>query len=120
MANRPVRAVKEVRLKRIDAKNTVRKRQLLLVPTPIVWAVVATLFLTGLICRIIALDVRPTQGSLELSASRWRSDEMLPFLENDEKIYIALVEQLDDKKGYTLHGHSILRESWINLQQYDH
>src|SRR2546425_420963 len=88
MANRPVRAVKEVRLKRIDAKNTV--------------------------------DVRPTQGSLELSASRWRSDEMLPFLENDEKIYIALVEQLDHKKGYTLHGHSILRESWINLQQYDH
>ena len=122
MADRSVRAVKKAQTNRINAKNTVPKpkRVPLLVPWPIVWGLVAISFLLGLICRIAALNVPPTQGSLELSASRWQSSEMLPFLENDEKIYIALVEQLDNNKGYTLHGHLILRESWINLQQYDH
>jgi 4-amino-4-deoxy-L-arabinose transferase-like glycosyltransferase len=41
------------------------------------------------------------------------------LLENDEKIYLALVEQLEAGRGYTLRGHSILRDPWMISEQYD-
>jgi 4-amino-4-deoxy-L-arabinose transferase-like glycosyltransferase len=89
-----------------------------LLPRPMVWGGVALLFLAGLACRIAALDLRPAASPQGFPASRWEAVEALPFLENDEQIYTALVEQLDRGKGYTLQGHPILNE--INHEQYDH
>ena len=43
----------------------------------------------------------------------------LPHLEGDERIYGALVAQLRNGHGYTLHGHPILDEPWIVREQYD-
>lgn len=88
-------------------------------PLLLIWSAVTMLFFAGLLCRVAALEVRPATSLAPLSASRWRIPGPLPFLENDENIYIALVEQLDRGKGYTLQGHPILRQSWINHEQYD-
>ena len=52
--------------------------------------------------------------------TRWQPASALPYLENDERIYIALVEQLDAGRGYTLQGHPIMDEPWIDRAQYDH
>jgi len=40
-------------------------------------------------------------------------------MEHDEQIYVALVQQLDAGKGYTLQGHRVLDEPWIVREQYD-
>ena|SRR5579862_1241408 len=84
------------------------------------WGAVALFFLAGLVCRIEALDLRPAAAREGVPVNRWAAAEALSFLENDEKIYTALVEQLDRGKGYTLRGHPILNEPWINHEQYDH
>lgn len=39
--------------------------------------------------------------------------------EGDERIYLALVEQLDSGAGYTLQGHPILERPWLSRAQYD-
>ena len=39
--------------------------------------------------------------------------------EGDERIYTALVEQLEAGSAYTLQGHPILDEPWIAGGQYD-
>jgi 4-amino-4-deoxy-L-arabinose transferase-like glycosyltransferase len=39
--------------------------------------------------------------------------------EGDERIYLALVEQLDAGAGYTLQGHPILERPWLSRAQYD-
>jgi 4-amino-4-deoxy-L-arabinose transferase-like glycosyltransferase len=44
------------------------------------------------------------------TSSRWHPAEFHKFLEQDEKIYVALVEQLNAGKGYTLQGHPVLKE----------
>lgn len=54
-----------------------------------------------------------------MAATRWQPAGYVPYLENDEKIYIALTEQLEAGKGYTLQGHPILLKPWIVREQYD-
>lgn len=39
--------------------------------------------------------------------------------EGDERIYAALLDQLDAGRGYTLRGHPILDEGWLIREQYD-
>jgi len=39
--------------------------------------------------------------------------------EGDEVLYAALVQQLEDGRGYTLQGHPILKEPWVAREQYD-
>ena len=84
---------------------------------PALWVVVGAVFLIGLIVRVVALDAPPGQATV--AATRWRPGEYAAYLENDEKIYIALTEQLEAGKGYTLQGHPILLKPWIIREQYD-
>jgi 4-amino-4-deoxy-L-arabinose transferase-like glycosyltransferase len=85
--------------------------------TKTLWGTIAVVFLLGLILRVMAMDSRPSWSTT--NATRWQPARFTPYLENDEKIYIALTEQLDTGKGYTLQGHRILREPWIVREQYD-
>ncbi len=75
------------------------------------------IFLLGVILRMLALDSQA--GSSSTRVSRWQPAAYAPYLENDEKIYIALTEQLEAGKSYTLQGHPILLEPWIIHEQYD-
>jgi 4-amino-4-deoxy-L-arabinose transferase-like glycosyltransferase len=60
-------------------------------------------------------------ASLFLLGLSFRSVIFLrPHPENDERIYRALVDQLERGEGYTLQGHEILRETWIVREQYEH
>lgn len=69
------------------------------------------IFAAGLVGRIATLDLpRYSQGNQLTTSSRWHPAEFHKYLEQDEKIYVALVEQLNAGKGYTLQGHPILRE----------
>jgi 4-amino-4-deoxy-L-arabinose transferase-like glycosyltransferase len=78
---------------------------------PVLWTIVTTIFAAGLVGRIATLDLpRYSQGNQLTSSSRWHPTEFHRFLEQDEKIYVALVEQLNAGKGYTLQGHPMLRE----------
>ena len=63
------------------------------------WTLIASFFLLGLGCRLVVFWV--------------------PHVEGDERIYTALVEQLEAGNGYTLQGHPILDEPWIAGGQYD-
>ncbi len=87
------------------------------------WVAVTAVFLLGLFLRIRALDIRPqlppSLRQTDTDATRWTPARLYQYLENDEKIYIALVEQLDRGHGYTLQGHPILHEPWIVHEQYD-
>lgn len=58
-------------------------------------------------------------GVPDLAASRWTPIDSEPFLETDERIYLALVEQLHSGQGYTLQGHGILEELSLPVEQYD-
>jgi len=72
---------------------------------------VALIFVLGLIGRIATLDLpRVSKGNQLTTSSRWHPTEFHMFLEQDEKIYVALVEQLNAGKGYTLQGHPLLRD----------
>ncbi len=71
----------------------------------------------GLVIRVLAMDIPPSWGNT--NAARWQPARCASYLENDEKIYIALTEQLQAGRGYTLQGHPILREPWIIPEQYD-
>jgi len=87
-----------------------------------VWLIVVTLLLAGIGVRALALRIPPplAAGTVGAGAGRWRPTSILPFLENDERIYLALVEQLEAGRGYTLQGHPIIDEPWIAREQYDH
>src|SRR6266404_3699148 len=65
-----------------------------------VWLLVVVVFFVGLLGRTVILRDRVR-------------------LENDEKIYMALVDQLDRGRGYTLEGHSILGEPWMVREIYE-
>ena len=65
-----------------------------------VWLLVAVVFSVGLLCRTVIFRDRAR-------------------LENDEKIYMALVDQLDQGRGYTLEGHPILTEPWMVREMYE-
>jgi 4-amino-4-deoxy-L-arabinose transferase-like glycosyltransferase len=72
---------------------------------------VIAIFAAGVAGRIATLDLpRISQGNQLTTSSRWHPTEFHRFLEQDEKIYVALVEQLNAGKGYTLQGHPILKE----------
>jgi 4-amino-4-deoxy-L-arabinose transferase-like glycosyltransferase len=43
----------------------------------------------------------------------------LPHREGDERIYLALIEQVRAGHGYTLQGHPILEQDWMVREQYD-
>ena len=43
----------------------------------------------------------------------------LPHREGDERLYVALLEQVRGGKGYTLAGHPILSQDWMIAEQYD-
>jgi len=78
---------------------------------PLLWTIVAVIFAAGVAGRIATLDLpRISQGTQVTTSSRWHPAEFHQFLEEDEKIYVALVEQLNAGKGYTLQGHPLLRE----------
>lgn len=80
-------------------------------PRPFLWTIVATIFAAGVVGRIATLDLpRYSQGNQLTTSSRWHPTEFQRFLEQDEKIYVALVEQLNAGKGYTLQGHPILKD----------
>ncbi|HEX5068708.1 MAG TPA: glycosyltransferase family 39 protein [Vicinamibacterales bacterium] len=69
------------------------------------------IFAAGAAGRIATLDLpRYSQGTQLTTSSRWHPTEFHRFLEQDEKIYLALVEQLNAGKGYTLQGHPLLKE----------
>jgi 4-amino-4-deoxy-L-arabinose transferase-like glycosyltransferase len=80
------------------------------------WIAIAAIFLLGLILRVSSMDLTP--GGSPADVTRWDPAGYAPYLENDERIYIALTEQLEAGKGYTLRGHPILREPWIIGEQY--
>src|SRR5271156_3887855 len=82
------------------------------------WIAIWAVFLLGLSLRVISLDLTPGADILS-NATRWDPVGYAPYLEDDERIYIALTEQLETGKGYTLQGNPILREPWISLEQYD-
>lgn len=63
------------------------------------WASVGALFLIGILCRSPILARQPEEG--------------------DELIYRALVEQLEEGRGFTLQGHPILQQPWIVRSEYD-
>jgi 4-amino-4-deoxy-L-arabinose transferase-like glycosyltransferase len=85
-----------------------------------IWLVVVAIFLIGLIVRVEALEViRPVGQNQAVRVSRWHPTASRVRLENDESIYLALVEQLDAGRGYTLRGHPILNQPWIDHEQYD-
>ena len=65
-----------------------------------VWLLVVVVFSVGLLSRTVIFRDRAR-------------------LENDEKIYMALVDQLDRGLGYTLEGHPILGESWMVREMYE-
>ncbi|MGD0812746.1 MAG: glycosyltransferase family 39 protein [Verrucomicrobiota bacterium] len=67
---------------------------------------------------MISMDLSPRRYVVDVT--RWDPVGYAPFLENDERIYLALTEQLEAGKGYTLQGHPILHEPWIVGEQYDH
>jgi hypothetical protein len=72
-----------------------------------------------LVVRITAFSV-PRQiapGHTE-PIDRWRPTGYTQYLENDEKIYLALISQLNAGRGYTLRGHPILNEPWLAADQY--
>ena len=67
--------------------------------------------MAGIAGRIATLNLpRISQGNQLTTSSRWHPTEFHRFLEQDEKIYVALVEQLNAGKGYTLQGHPLLKE----------
>src|SRR5512143_1937487 len=86
------------------ARKTARKKR----PQPrvteiswtYVWLLAVVVFSVGLLCRTVIFRDRAR-------------------LENDEKIYMALVDQLDRGLGYTLEGHPILGESWMVREMYE-
>lgn len=76
-------------------------------------------FLTGLFVRVAAFTVPRELGpGRTVSVDRWRPSEVTQYLENDERIYLALLEQLDGGHGYTLRGHPILNEPWLAADLY--
>lgn len=81
------------------------------------WGAIVLIFLLGLILRVMELDYWPSGNTT--NTTRWQPSPHTSELENDERIYIALTEQLDAGRGYTLHGHPILREPRIIPEQYD-
>jgi len=86
-------------------------KPLLSLPPGILWAIVAVIFAAGVWGRVAALDLpRFSSGNQLTTSSRWHEAEFHKFLEQDEKIYVALVEQLNAGKGYTLQGHPLLKE----------
>jgi 4-amino-4-deoxy-L-arabinose transferase-like glycosyltransferase len=69
--------------------------------------------------HIVALNL-PHAGDAKIQGgSRWEPSTFKNSLENDERIYVALVDQIKTGKGYTLRGHPIMSEPWINQEQYD-
>jgi len=85
----------------------------------LVLAIVAVLFAAGLAGRVAALNLpRISASRVVTTHTRWEPSAFRRFLENDEKIYVALVEQLEAGRGYTLQGHAILSEPWIVSEQY--
>jgi 4-amino-4-deoxy-L-arabinose transferase-like glycosyltransferase len=80
------------------------------------WICIWAVFLLGLILRVISLGLTP--GQSQANVTRWDPVGYANYLENDERIYVALTEQLEAGKGYTLLGHPILSEAWINREQY--
>lgn len=89
-------------------------------PGGVAWAFVAAVFLAGLVVRVEALNAFRVVGPNQtVPVSRWEPFTQRPLLENDEKTYLALVEQLEAGRGYTLQGHPILDEPWIVREQYD-
>lgn len=85
------------------------------------WIVIAIVFAVGLGVRIKAIGLAPNvpDGS-PMAAGRWAVAPFHDRLESDERLYVALVEQLDAGHGYTLHGHPVLDEPWVVRSQYDH
>jgi 4-amino-4-deoxy-L-arabinose transferase-like glycosyltransferase len=81
-----------VRTKRLPKKTAAPRR------APSTRAIVVTLFLAGLLARSVIF--------------------LRPHREGDEVIYEALVEQLDEGRGYTLQGHPILQMAFIAPETY--
>lgn len=75
------------------------------------------MFWIGLLFRCLALNMG--RDGVPDHGTRWQPSLFAPFLENDETIYMALVDQLESGRGYTLQGHPILNEPWIDREQYD-
>lgn len=93
-----------------DSRPLLRKRRLLPV-------ILVGMFLVGLLFRFLALDFG--RDGVPGHGTRWQPGSFAPFLENDEKIYMALVDQLENGRGYTLQGNPILNERWVDQQQYN-
>jgi len=80
---------------------------------------VALVFLAGLGVRIRSLDgTREVGPDATVSFTRWQPAQAQPYLENDESIYLALSEQLERGRGYTLRGHPLLSAPWVDRAQY--
>ena len=84
-----------------------------------VLAAIAVVFLLGLWLRVASLQL-PTYSEQTLLSkeNRWHPTRLGTFLEQDERVYIALVEQLEAGRGYTLQGHEILRQPFIDRATY--
>ena len=82
------------------------------------WIAIGTVFLLGMILRVVSMDLLPADDP-DSHVTRWDPVGFAPYLENDERIYIALTEQLEAGRGYTLQGNPILLEPWIATEQYD-
>src|SRR6185503_17202295 len=83
-------------------------------------AAISVIFVLGLCVRYQSLNLPSYAGTKLLSSeTRWRPAALGTNMEHDEQIYVALVQQLDAGKGYTLQGHRVLDEPWIVREQYD-
>lgn len=85
--------------------------------TRTLWGAVTVAFLLGLLLRVMAMDSPP--AGIAGDVTRWQPYRFVPYLENDEKIYLALTEQIQSGRGYTLQGHPILRAPGLIREQYD-
>ncbi|MDZ4289729.1 MAG: hypothetical protein U0984_17315, partial [Prosthecobacter sp.] len=81
------------------------------------WIGIIAIFLVGIVLRIAALNL-PYGPDPERPQPRWQPAKC-SFLESDERIYLALVDQYEAGRGHTLHGHPILDLPWISRNQYD-
>ena len=82
--------------------------------------IVFVIFAIAVAVRIAAMNLpRIMPGGAVFPSNRCQPATMTELLENDEAIYVALVDQLDAGKGYTLQGHPILEKPWMNHEQYD-
>ncbi len=83
------------------------------------WGWLLGIFLVGLLGRVAAL-AEPISPDHPAEGNRWEGKAVEAYLENDEHLYMALIDNMDAGGGYTLRGSPVLNEPWTVPEQYNH